>query len=104
MTHGMRTIIYPVTDIARGRALFRALQSLLDAGAEAIEDPKDVGHAGSLPLCGTLMATSSDSSSTTLGNSPGSARRRASWSEWRRRVSTALPIGAWSSRARRRRG
>jgi predicted enzyme related to lactoylglutathione lyase len=88
MTHGMRTIIYPVTDITRRRALFRALlgadpypdepyyvgfragdqeigldphghrqgmtgywhvsdiratlQSLLDAGAEAIEDPKDV--------------------------------------------------------------
>ena len=106
MTHGMRTIIYPVTDVARGRALFRALlgadpytdkpyyvgfragdqeigldphghrqgmtgywhvpdiratlQSLLDAGAEAIEDPKDVGQ-------GRLIASVRDPDGNIIG-------------------------------------
>jgi predicted enzyme related to lactoylglutathione lyase len=106
MTHGMRTIIYPVTDVARGRALFRALlgtdpytdkpyyvgfragdqeigldphghrqgmtgywhvsdiratlQSLLDAGAEAMEDPKDVGQ-------GRLIASVRDPDGNIIG-------------------------------------
>jgi predicted enzyme related to lactoylglutathione lyase len=106
MTHGMRTLIYPVTDIARGRTLFRTLlgtdpytdkpyyvgfrvadqeigldphghrhgmtgywhvpdiratlQSLLDAGAEAIEDPKDVGQ-------GRLIASVRDPDGNIIG-------------------------------------
>ena len=106
MTQGLRTIIYPVTDIDRARALFRALlgadpytdapyyvgfrtagqeigldpaghrhgmtgywqvqdiraslQSLLEAGAKAIEDVRDVGH-------GRLIASVRDPDGNVIG-------------------------------------